>query len=118
MLRHLVTWYSSSIRDENNEDRKALKLLRPNYLPRGKPKVIALYNELTLLEKTPDETITDYMIRTENATTYLKNAEETIIDGLLIAVTIKGLQGEYKSFTAVLKRPYDVKNSKPALRNF
>ena len=59
-------------RDEKNDGIKALNILREHYLPRGKPKVMALYTELTLLRKQPKENITDYRIRAENAATFLK----------------------------------------------
>ena len=35
------------IRDARNDGRKALRILREHYLSQGKPRVIALYNELT-----------------------------------------------------------------------
>jgi len=38
----------------------------------GKPKVIALYTELTSLKLQPNEEVTDYMIRAEMAAASLK----------------------------------------------
>ena len=58
------------IRDAKNDSKKALNILREHHLPRGKPKVIALYTELTSLRKQPEENITDHMIRAENAATF------------------------------------------------
>ena len=77
------------IRDAKNDGSKALNILREHYLSRGKPKVIALYTELTSLRKQPEENITDYMIRAENAATFLKNVGETISDGLLVAMILR-----------------------------
>ena len=39
------------IYDANNDDRKALKTLREHYLLSGKRRIIALYSELTSLQK-------------------------------------------------------------------
>ena len=41
---------------------KALKVLRKHYQGNGKPRVIALYTELTSLRKGENETTTDYII--------------------------------------------------------
>ena len=44
------------------------------------------------------ETTTDYVIRAEIAATSLKAAGEVISDGLLVAMTLKGLPTKYKTF--------------------
>ena len=48
------------MRDGVNDGRKSLKILREHYAGRGKPRVIVLYTQLTLLQKTTNETVTDY----------------------------------------------------------
>ena len=55
------------IRDAKDNSRKALEILREHYTSSGKPKVIALYTELTSLKLQPNEEVTDYMIRAEMA---------------------------------------------------
>ena len=92
------------IREANNDGRKALKILREHYIGQSKPRVIALYNELTTLIYMKDEDVTDFIIRAENASTALKNAGEVISDGLLIAMLLKGLPPEYKTFVAVVSQ--------------
>lgn len=109
------------IRDANNDGIRALKILREHYLPGGKPRIIALYTELTSLQNKPDEDITDYIIRAENAATFMKNAGEMISNGLLIAMIIKGLPSGYKTFTTVITQrdaPMTFQDFKTALRNF
>ncbi len=64
----------------------------------GKPRIIALYTELTSLEKGASETATDYLIRAERSIAALKNAKETLSDGLVIAMILKGLPEAYKPF--------------------
>ena len=86
------------MRDAKDDGRAALKILRGHYLSKSKPKVIALYTELTSLVKVSDETVTDYVIRAQTAATNLKTAEENISDSLLVAMVIKGLPSKYKSF--------------------
>lgn len=86
------------MRDAADDGRKALKILRDYYASQGKPRIIALYTELTSLQKRPDEPVTDYIIRAEKAVTALRNAKEVISDGLIIAMVLKGLPDTYKPF--------------------
>ena len=62
-------------------ERKALQILQSHYASQGKPRIIALYTEVTSLQKESDETVTDYIIRAEKAVTSLRNAK-VISDGL------------------------------------
>ena len=45
------------------------------------------------------ESITDYIIRTENISNALKQVGEVLSDGLLIAIVLKGLPFNFKLFT-------------------
>ena len=96
-------------------------MLREHYQGNGKPRVIALYTELTSLRKGKNETTTDYIITAETAATALKTAEEVMSDGLLIAMVLKGLPRSYKTFsTVVIQREKQMTFSKfkAALRNY
>ena len=90
------------IREAKDDGRKALRVLRDHYQGKGKPRIISLYTQLTSLKKGENESTTDYVIRAETAATALKAAEEVISDGLLIAMVLKGLPKNYKTFTAVV----------------
>ncbi len=92
------TSLSLVMRDAAGDGRKALKILRDHYASQGKPRIIALYTELTSLEKGASETVTDYLIRAERSITALKNAKEILSDGLVIAMILKGLPEAYKPF--------------------
>jgi len=90
------------IRDARNDGRKALNILREHYLGKSKPRIIALYTELTTLAKSVGECVTDYMLRAETTANSLKTAGEVISDSLLIAMIPKGLPSEYKTLCTVI----------------
>mgnify|MGYP002803371089 CR=1 FL=1 len=90
------------IRDARDDGRKALEILRQHYQGKGKPRVIALYTELTSLKKRENEPVVDYMLRAEKSATALRDAEEVISEALLIAMVLKGLPSEYNTFSTVI----------------
>ena len=108
-------------RDAPDDGRKALKILREYYMGKGKPRVLTLWTELSLLSKGSDESVTDYIIRAEKAVSALRNAGETVSDSLLIAMVLKGLPRGYKPFEVVITQRHDVvtfSEFKIALRNY
>ena len=108
------------IREANNDGRKALKVLREHYQGKGKPCIIALYTDLTSLQMDESETITNYITRAETAATLLKAAGEVISDGLLVAMTLKGLPTSYKTCAMIVMQketPLIFSEFKVALRN-
>ena len=90
------------MRDASDNGNKALKILREHYKSQGKPRIIALYTDLTSLTKRGDESVTDYMLRAETAATHLKATGETISDSLLVAMLLKGLPSDFKQFSTVI----------------
>ena len=89
------------MRDARGNGKKALEILREHYMGQGKPKIIALYTELTNLNKGTDESTTDYVIRAEAAAAALKASGETVGDALLIAMMLKGLPSSFNTFKTV-----------------
>ena len=89
------------MREANGDGRQAMKMLKQHYAGKGNVRLIALWTELTSLEKLPTESITDYILKAEKAATSLKNASQTVSDALLIAMMMKGLPEQYKPFCVV-----------------
>lgn len=81
-----------------------------------------MYTQLTSLKKTDNETITDYILRAESAANALRNANETVSDGLLVSMVVKGLPDAYKAFIAVTTQSEEMiqnfQKFKQALKNF
>ncbi|XP_074493118.1 uncharacterized protein LOC141768624 [Sebastes fasciatus] len=76
------------MREAADNGREALKILRDYYASKGKPRVISLYTELTSLQKSSSESVTEYVIRAETAITASRNA----------AMILKGLSESFKPF--------------------
>ena len=114
------TSLSLIIRDAKDKGKEALKILRDHYIGASKPRIISLYTELTSLKMSATEDVTQYIIRAETASASLKSAGETISDSLLIAMILKGLTDEYKTFSTVVtsrKDPYTFQEFKIALKS-
>ena len=90
------------MRDARDNGKKALEILRAHYAGSGKPRIIALYTELTSLNKHANESVTDYVIRGETAAAALNSVGESVSDSLLIAMLLKGLPEGYKPFVVVV----------------
>ena len=66
---------------------------------RKNQKIISLYTELTSLRKEQNDGVTDCIIRTEATVTALRNAGETLSDGLIIVMVLKGLPSTFNPFS-------------------
>ena len=89
----------SLMREALDNGREALRILRDHYAGKGKPKIISLYTELTSLRKEQNEGVTDYIIRTEATVMAQRNAGETLSNGLIIAMVLKGLPRTFNAFS-------------------
>ena len=90
------------IREAKDDGKKALKILRSHYLGSSKPRIISLYTQLTSLQKGSEESVTNYVIRIEKTEAALTQAGETLSDGLLVAMALKGLPASYSAFSTVI----------------
>ncbi|KAK3784765.1 hypothetical protein RRG08_032218 [Elysia crispata] len=98
------------IRDPRDNGKAALKILRDHYLPKGKPRIITLYTELTSLRFNTRETLTEFIVRAETLAAQPRETGETISDSLLIAMIMKALPDQCKPFVAVNKQYQSAKS--------
>eukprot|EP00794_Sanderia_malayensis_P005795 gene5795-6492_t len=96
------------MRDAIDNGRRAFEILQQIYAGSSKQRIISLYTQLTSLKKNPNESITDYTLKAESAANALRNAKETVSDGLLVAMVVKGLPEEFKPFIAVTNQAENI----------
>ena len=96
--RPLVIW------DAWDNERKSLPILTNNMCQKGRLEVIYFYTEQTFLRRLESESITDYIIKTENISNAQKEAWEVISDELLIAMVLKDLPPNFKPFKTVITK--------------
>ena len=63
-----------------------------------KPRINSLYTELMSLKKEPNESVIDNILRREATLTTLRNATDSLNDGLIIAIVLKGLSDTFNAF--------------------
>ena len=102
------------VRDARDKGREALNILHEHYLGKSKPRIIYLYTQLTNLEMSEGESVTDYVIRAEKTSTALQAAGEKLSDSLLMAMMMKGLPEKYATFCAVMTQ----KDGEPTIQDF
>lgn len=103
LIQCLDDWRLSLVmRDAKDDGRKALQILRNHNTGKSKPRVLALYADLKSLQKGHNECITDYVLHAETAAASLKSAGKTVSDSLLIAMVLKGLPAEYKTYFSAI----------------
>ena len=56
----------------------------------------------TTLKKGHSKSLTDHVIRAQNAATALNAADELVSDSLLVAIVAKGVPDDYTPFLAVI----------------
>ena len=71
---------------------------------KSKTRVLDLYTELTSLQKGHDESITGFGLRAETTVASLRSAGEPVSDSLLVAMVLKGLPAEWKTFSAIVSQ--------------
>jgi len=90
------------MQDAKDNGKKALEILRQHYAGSEKPRIIALYTELTSLVKRSGEYVMDYVIRAETAAAALNSVSENVSNSLLIATVLKGMPDSFKPFVTVI----------------
>ena len=109
------------MREAAGNGRKALEILRTHYAGKGKTRVVTLWIDFATMEKSPSETSTSYILRVEKIATSLRSAGETVSDGTLVAMAMKGLtESAFSPFVHLMKmnEEDDFSKFKTKLRNF
>ena len=96
------------IRDAENKGRESFNILKEHFVGATKPRIMSLYCELTALSKDPSESVTEYLLRAETASSRLKQAQEEISDKLLIAMILKGLPESFLPFSTIINNSEDI----------
>ena len=108
-------------RDAKDDGKRSIEILRQHYLGQSKPRILSLYTELTSISKNSDESVTDYVLRAEKYAAHLNNAGEKISGVLLIAMVLKGLPKDFRTFCTIInqkEKQGTFSEFKLALRNF
>ena len=74
----------------------------------SKPRIISLYTELTSLKMLHTESVTDYVLRAETASSRLNWL-------LLVAMILKGMPEKYRAFATIINKPTPVMKCEPSL---
>ena len=87
----------SLIRHEAADDgRKALKILKEHYSGKSKPRIINLYTSLIKLHMADNESVSDYLISSENIIMALREVGKAMSDGLTVAMILGGLPESFE----------------------
>ena len=108
------------MRDGKDNGRESLKILRTHYKGKGKTRLLSLYAELGTLMKSPNQSLTEYILTGEKIVAAIKSAGETISDVLMISSILHGLPDEYESFRVYIIQSEESTYTKfkEKLRNF
>lgn len=90
-----------------DKGREALKILRDHYSGKSKPRIINHYTTLMRLRMAKNECVTDYIIRTENKITALRDAGENMSNRLIITMVLDGLPDLFKPLTVQITQNED-----------
>ena len=88
---------------------QAWKLLQDCFKSRERPRIHQLLNKLTNLKMYSQESMRDYLMRTEELQLNLTDVGENVSDQMLCSVVLKGLPNSFASFVTVFKFSHEAK---------
>ena len=90
------------VRQHKNNGYEAWKTLKSHYKSCERPRIQNLLQKLTNLKLEHNENVSDYLIRTEDLSINLEEANEGISESMLCSLTLKGLPREFEALVTAI----------------
>ena len=106
--------HDCKLSDGSGNGAKAWAMICERFSSKEKPAVMAIASQLTNLRLSTDETVSSYLLRSQELISQLRNAGEDMSDSLVNSFILQGLPSDFESF--VTMEGFNVSSSSMDLR--